>query len=217
MYKYLLFDLDGTLTDSFEGITKCVQYALNAYGVKDEPLEKLRVFIGPPLIESFMKYYGFSREDATAMTAKYRERFGEIGIYENRVYDGIPELLKALKECGYILAIASSKPTIYVERILEHFHIRQYFDCVVGSLLQGLRGKKNEVIQEVFEQLQIEDKSQVLMIGDRLHDVEGAKLFGVDSLGVSYGFGGREELEEYGASYVVDTVEEMQVFLLSQY
>ena len=214
MYKYILFDLDGTLTDSFEGITKCVQYALNAYGVKDEPLEKLRVFIGPPLIESFMKYYGFSIEDATAMTAKYRERFSEIGIYENRVYDGIPELLKSLKEYGYVLAIASSKPTIYVERILEYFQIRQYFDCVVGSLLHGLHGKKNELIQKVFDQLQIIDKSQALMVGDRLHDVEGAKLFGIDCLGVSYGFGGREELEEYGATYIVDTVEEIGKFLL---
>ncbi len=213
MYKYILFDLDGTLTDSFEGIAKCVQYALNAYGIKDEPLENLRVFIGPPLIESFMKYYGFSEENAVAATAKYRERFADTGIYENKVYDGVPQMLKNLKEHGYVLAIASSKPTIYVERILEYFHIREYFSSVMGSLLQGLRGKKNEVIQAVFEDLAITDKSQVLMVGDRLHDVEGAKLMGVDCMGVSYGYGGRTELEETGATYVVDTVEELEKFL----
>ncbi len=215
MYKYILFDLDGTLTDSFEGITKCVQYALNSYGIKDEPLEKLKVFIGPALKDSFMSFYGFSEEDALAATAKYRERFKDIGIYENKVYDGIPELLKKLKEKGYVMAIASSKPTVFVERILEYFNIKEYFSCVMGSLMNGIRGKKCDVIQAVFEELKITDKSQVLMVGDRLHDVEGAKQMNVDCLGVSYGFGGREELETAGATYVVDTVEEMEALLLN--
>lgn len=213
-YKYLLFDLDGTLTDPYEGITKSVRYALDAFGIKDEPLEKLKKFIGPPLKESFMEFYGFKEDQAFDAVAKYRERFNEIGIYENRLYDGINPLLCQLKQSGYVLAIASSKPTVFVERILEYFHIDGYFDHVTGSFLDGRRTKKSEVIEAVIDALHITDRGEALMIGDRLHDVRGAKEAGLDCLGVAFGYGGREELEKAGAMAVADTVEQLKAYLL---
>lgn len=214
-YQYLLFDLDGTLTDPFEGITKSVRYALNAFGIVDEPLEKLKKFIGPPLKESFMEFYGFSEEDATKAVEKYRERFSVTGIFENRLYDGIPEMLQNLKASGYVLAIASSKPTVFVEQILEHFHIKNDFDNVTGSFLDGRRTKKSEVIEAVVADLGISDRGKALMIGDRYHDVEGAKEAGMDCVGVAFGYGGRQELEAAGAVAVVDSVEALREWLLA--
>ena len=150
--------MDGTLTDPFEGITRSVQYALNAFGVKDEPLEALKRFIGPPLKASFMEFYGFDSDTAVAAVEKYRERFADIGIYENRLFDGIPQMLEKLKKTGHVLAIASSKPTVYVKRILQHFHIRQYFDHVMGSELDGRRTayKKENGRPAVLSDLDIE-------------------------------------------------------------
>lgn len=212
-YKYILFDLDGTLTDPYEGITKSVQYALNVFGIKAEPLEKLKKFIGPPLKESFMEFYGLDSQQADQAVAKYRERFADVGIFENRLYDGIPEVLSFLKDRGYVLAIASSKPEVFVERILEHFHIRQYFDQVYGSFLDGRRTKKSEVIRAALEGLQVKDKCLAVMVGDRFHDVEGAREAGIPCIGVSFGYGGREELEQAGALGVADTVEQMCIML----
>ncbi len=212
-YKYILFDLDGTLTDPYEGITKSVQYALNAFGIKDEPLPKLKKFIGPPLKESFMEYYGFDGAKAESAVEKYRERFRDTGIFENQIYDGAAQLLSFLKDNGFILAIASSKPTEFVERILEHFHIRNYFDNVTGSFMDGRRTKKSEVVGAVLEALEITEKAQVLMVGDRYHDVEGAAAVGVDCAGVSFGYGGREELEAAGATVVVDNFNELKNFI----
>lgn len=215
-YQYLLFDLDGTLTDPFEGITKSVQYALNTFGIADEPLEKLKKFIGPPLKESFMEFYGFSEEDGIKAVEKYRERFSVTGIFENRLYDGIPEMLQGLKASGYVLAIASSKPTVFVEQILEHFHIKNDFDNVTGSFLDGRRTKKSEVIEAVVADLGISDRGKALMIGDRYHDVEGAKEAGMDCAGVAFGYGGRQELEAAGAVAVVDSVEALREWLLAR-
>ena len=212
-YKYILFDLDGTLTDPYEGITKSVQYALNAFGIKDEPLPKLKKFIGPPLKESFMEYYGFDGAKAETAVEKYRERFRDTGIFENQIYDGAVQLLSFLKDNGFILAIASSKPTEFVERILEHFHIRNYFDNVTGSFMDGRRTKKSEVVGAVLEALEITEKAQVLMVGDRYHDVEGAAAVGVDCAGVSFGYGGREELEAAGATVVVDSFNNLKNFI----
>ena len=212
-YKYILFELDGTLTDPFEGITKSVQYALNAFGIKDEPLEKLKKFIGPPLKESFMEFYGLDSRQADLAVAKYRERFSDVGIYENQVYDGIPELLGFLRDHGFVLAIASSKPEVFVERILEHFHIRQYFDQVYGSFLDGRRTRKSEVIRAALKGLQVEDFCQAVMVGDRFHDVEGAREAGISCIGVGFGYGGREELEQAGAAAVADTVEQLGMLI----
>lgn len=215
-YKYILFDLDGTLTDPYEGITKSVQYALNAFGIIDEPLPKLKKFIGPPLKESFMEYYGFDADQAETAVEKYRERFRDTGIFENQIYEGAERLLQSLKECGFILAIASSKPTEFVERILDHFQIRNYFANITGSYMDGRRTKKSEVIQAVLETLEITEKTEVLMVGDRHHDIEGARQMGIDSAGVSFGYGGREELEAAGATTVVDDFSELEKFIIDR-
>lgn len=216
MKKYLLFDLDGTLTDPSVGITTCVQYALQAFGVEEPDLAKLEAFIGPPLRDSFMNFYGFDAEQAEAAVAKYRERFQDTGIFENEVYEGIPEMLRTLQSRGLFLAVASSKPQVYVERILEHFDLKKYFSVVVGSELDGKRENKEEVVHEALNRLfayKPIQKNQVYMIGDRSFDVEGAKALGIESVGVTYGFGGMEELKEAKADYIVRSVEELEKFL----
>lgn len=217
MKKYLLFDLDGTLTDPGVGITTCVQYALKAFGIEEPDLKKLEPFIGPPLRESFMNFYGFTAEQAEEAVAKYRERFQETGIFENEVYEGIPEMLRTLQSKGLFLAVASSKPQVYVERILEYFDLKKYFAVVVGSELDGTRENKDEVVQEALNRLfayKPIQKNQVYMIGDRCFDIEGAKALGVESVGVTYGYGDMEELKAAKADYIVRDVEELQKFLL---
>lgn len=219
MKRYLLFDLDGTLTDPKEGITTCVQYALKAFGIWEPDLDKLEPFIGPPLTDSFMEFYHMDRAQAQAAVEKYRERFRDIGIFENKVYKGIPGMLKDLKRKGFILAVASSKPTVFVNRILEHFGIADYFQVVVGSELDGARVEKTEVIREALRQLfpgKPVDKDQVRMIGDRRFDVEGAHSQGVESVAVSYGYGSLEELKEARADYIVRSVKELHRFLLRE-
>ncbi len=217
MKKYLLFDLDGTLSDPKTGICTCVQYALSAFGIEEPDLDKLEPFIGPPLKDSFMKYYDFTEEQAEAAIEKYRERFADVGLFENELYPGIPQMLRTLSARGMVLAVASSKPTVYVRRILEHFKIARYFKAVVGSELDGRRVNKDEVVQEALCQLfgdKPVDLSRVYMIGDRCFDVEGARKIGVESVGVAYGYGGMEELKESKADYIVRSVEELQAFLL---
>ena len=205
MYRYLLFDLDGTLTDPEEGITKCVQYALRHFGI-DVPAESLKCFIGPPLLEQFMEYAHFTREQAEEALRQYRVRFSDVGIFENRVLDGVPAMLAALREDGRVLAVASSKPTVYVERILEKFGLRDFFTVVVGSELDGRRTKKKDVIEEVLVQLSYTgDRRDVLMIGDREHDILGAKACSIAAMGVRFGFASEGELEAAGADLIADT------------
>lgn len=218
--QYLLFDLDGTLTDPKIGITTCVQYALKAFGIEEPDLDKLEPFIGPPLAQSFMDFYGFDEEKANVAVEKYRERFKDTGIFENEVYAGIPQMLKKLKTRGIRLGVASSKPEEFVERILEHFGMREYFDVVVGSNLDGSRTAKQEVLQEAlrrFEKKGSVDKRKVFMIGDRKYDVEGAHAVGIECVGVTFGYGGMEELMEAHADYIVRSVEELRRFLLRGY
>lgn len=217
MKQYLLFDLDGTLTDPKVGICTSVQYALSAFGIDEPDIDKLEPFIGPPLKDSFMNFYGFDEEKAENAIEKYRERFSDIGIFENELYEGIVPMLIALNSKGMRLGVASSKPQVFVERILEHFNIARYFQVVVGSELDGRRVNKDEVVEEALRQLFGEnpvDKSQVYMIGDRSYDVEGARKAGVESVGVTYGYGGMEELKAAKADYIVRSVEELQKFLL---
>ena len=219
MKEYLLFDLDGTLTDPKVGITTCVQYALKEFGIDEPDLDKLEPFIGPPLKDSFMEFYGFSEEDAEKAIAKYRERFSEIGIYENDVYEGIPQMLRLLQSRGMFLAVASSKPTEYVERILEHFDLRRYFKVVVGSEMDGTRVNKDEVVMEALNRLFSYKQiayDKVYMIGDRKYDVQGAKEIGVESVGVTYGYGSMEELKEAHADYIVRSVEELRTLLMRE-
>lgn len=218
MYRKLLFDLDGTLTDPKEGICKSVQYALHAFGIEEPDIEVLKPFIGPPLAESFMEFYGMTKERAAAAVEKYRERFSRVGLFENVVYDGIPEMLQRLQGAGYELAVASSKPTVFVEQILEHFDLRRYFAVVVGSELGGARVGKDEVIEETLRQLFGGEKincAEVLMIGDRKFDVEGAKAHGMNCVGVTYGYAFPGELEQAGAAYLADSPAELERLLIS--
>lgn len=218
--EYLLFDLDGTLTDPKVGITTCVQYALREFGIDEPDLDKLEPFIGPPLEDSFKMFYGFTSEQADKAVAKYRERFQDKGIFENEIYPGIPEMLKKLKMRGMHLGVASSKPTVFVEKILEHFQIRGYFEVVVGSELDGTRSQKQEVVSEALRRFFPDGnvkKSKVFMIGDRKYDTQGAKAVGIESVGVTFGYGGMEELLEAHTDYIVRSVEELRRFLLRGY
>lgn len=211
--KNLLFDLDGTLTDPMEGITKSVQYALKKQGIIEEDLWNLTKFIGPPLMDSFQKYYGFSEEEAKQAVVDYREYFSPTGKFENKVYEGIPAMLAALKEQGFTLALATSKPEVFALDILEHFELKQYFDFVGGALLDG-RTDKAEVISYVLTSIEAK-KEETVMIGDREHDLIGAAKNGLFSVGVLYGYGDREEHEKAGAGQIVETVEELKDYLLS--
>ncbi|MBO5197164.1 MAG: HAD family hydrolase [Lachnospiraceae bacterium] len=213
-YTTVLFDLDGTLTDPKVGITSSVAYALKSFGIAVEDLDSLRPFIGPPLKESFMVYYGFSDEQASEAVSKYREYFSVTGIFENEVYEGIPELLSALKCAGRRVILATSKPKIYAEQILEHFGLAKYFDYVAGSELDGTRVKKAEVIDYALAQVGIADRSCAVMVGDRLHDILGAKETGLPSIGVLYGYGNRPELETAGADRIAADVAELERLLL---
>lgn len=218
MYQYILFDLDGTLTDPREGITKSVQYALAHMGIEEPDLKKLEPFIGPPLIDSFMEYYGFSLEDARKATYFYRENFTVKGIFQNELFEGVPQMLAALKEKGRIVAIASSKPEPFVQKILDHFEISQYFDYVCGSTLNETRTKKEEVIEELLKRMNLsaEEKKQMLMVGDRRFDVEGAAYFGLPCLGLTLGFAAEGELEAAGAAGIVDSIKGIEEYILNE-
>ena len=208
MFDYIFFDLDGTLTDPAQGITNSFIHALKFYGVEIPSYEELCKLIGPPLPYSFETTFGFPHEKAMEAVTKYREYFSTKGLYENKVYDGIPELLQKLKEKGKHLVVATSKPEEYSKKIIEHFNLSKYFDYVCGCLMNESRSKKEEVIAYALEccGLGESDKSRVLMVGDRLHDIEGAKKNGLKSCGVLFGYGSREELEKAGADYVVQDV-----------
>ena len=200
--KYIFFDLDGTVTDPRAGITRSVAYALDRYGIHVEDTDSLCPFIGPPLNESFMNFYGFSYEESMKAVEVYRERFATIGLFENEEYPGVTELLSSLRAAGRHLAIATSKPEVFARRILDHFGYTQYFDVIAGSELDGSRVHKDEVIEYARRQLGSPDDSECLMIGDREHDVMGAKRGGMKCIGVLYGYGSREELERAGADFI---------------
>lgn len=211
-YQWYLFDLDGTLTDPKEGITKCFRYALEKMGLESPELSELERYIGPPLIKSFGEY--FSEEDAKRAVEYYRERFRDVGIFENGVYDGIEEMLKTAKESGKKLALATSKPQHFAEIIMEHYGLAQYMDVQVGS--RGDGQTKADVIRQVFAEAGLDDttKHQAIMVGDRLHDVEGAKECGIECIGVRFGYAKENELEDAGADYIVATPDELRSFIL---
>ncbi len=213
MYKAILFDLDGTLTESGEGITKSVQYALEKLGKPEEDLEALKVFVGPPLMEQFMKYADLDEETARRAVEIYRERYSTIGIFENRPYPGVAHMLEELKKKGYLLAVASSKPEYFVKKILAHFDLEKYFDEAVGSEMSGSRTNKTEVIEETLRRLHLENhREQVLMVGDKEHDVLGARKAGLECLAVSYGYGTMEELTEARPLQIAASADEVLDF-----
>lgn len=213
MFKVILFDLDGTLTDPKIGITTCVQYALKHFGIEEE-IDNLTKFIGPPLIDSFMEFFGFTLEQAKEATAVYRERFAPIGKFENEVYPGIPKMLALLKNKGIKLAVASSKPEPFVNDILVHFDLKQYFDIVVGSLLNETRTKKEEVLEEALRQIGTGySKDEMAMVGDRKFDVASANQFGLTAVGVRFGYAEPGELEAENPDFIADTVEDLAAYL----
>ena len=240
MRDYLLFDLDGTLTDPKEGITKSVQYALRHYGIQVEDLDQLIPFIGPPLMDSFQEYYGFTPEQAKEGVQVYREYFTSKGWQENLVFPGVPEMLKRLKEAGKHLYVATSKPEVFALKILKHFDLEPYFEGVGGADLEEKRCRKADVIRYLLEREGIcgtgqdspwqdgaggpepsaegegkEVLGHILMVGDRKHDVLGAAQLGIGCVGVDYGYAAPGELEESGAIAVVKTVEELRDLLLT--
>jgi phosphoglycolate phosphatase len=214
-YDIILFDLDGTLTDPKTGITKSIQYALEKLGIKEENQNKLEAFIGPPLLESFKKYYSFGDSKARQAVDYYREYFSNKGIFENNVYRGIPELLKHLYDKKKRLILATSKPTIYSKRILKHFALHKYFYFVVGSNLDLTLTSKTEIIRNILLKLKDYRKNQVVMIGDRKEDVIGAQQNSLDSIAVTYGYGSTEELKKVNPTYIIHSVEELKLLIHS--
>ncbi|WP_349948004.1 HAD family hydrolase [Lacrimispora sp. BS-2] len=211
--EYLLFDLDGTLTDPKEGITKSVQYSLRHFGIEVENLDELCCFIGPPLKDSYMEYYGFSEEQARKAIDIYREYFSEKGWYENKAYEGVLDVLKSLLNAGKKLYVASSKPEVFVRKILKHFGLDSCFLFMGGADMEETRVKKADVIRYVLKECGITDLDRTVMIGDRKHDILGAKETGIASVGVLYGYGDRRELTEAGADVLAETIFDLQNLL----
>ena len=203
--KYALFDLDGTLTDPGLGITNSVMYALRKFGIEVSDRRILYRFIGPPLTDSFEEYYGFSKEDSLLALKYYREYFREKGIFENTPYEGVSEMLADLRSHGVRLAVATSKPEEFAVRILKHFELFDFFDLVAGATMDETRNRKEDIIRYALEISGAANEAQAVMVGDRLHDIEGAKKNGLLSIGVLYGYGSREELTSAGADMLAET------------
>lgn len=208
----ILFDLDGTLTDPALGITNAVSYALKHYGI-DEDYQNLLRFIGPPLVDSFMEYYGFDQEKAQEAIVYYREYFSDKGLYENEVYNGMENLLAALKDKGYILAVATSKPEEFAKKILDHFHLSHYFTEICGATMDSSRSKKGDVIAYALNQLKISNPNTAIMVGDRQHDIVGAHQNQLKAIGVLYGYGDEAEMKEYQADYIAKDLKELMDIL----
>ena len=203
--KYVLFDLDGTITDPYEGITKSVEYSLDKFGIKVDDRHELLGFIGPPLKYAYMTYYGLCEEDAIRAVAYYREYYPVHGIFDCTLYDGIKELIEALSK-EYKLILATSKPQPFAERILDEFGLTAYFYKIIGATFDDKVSEKSDVIKKILEDFEIKPE-EALMIGDRFYDTEGAAKNGVSSIGVTYGYGEREEFKS--AFAIVDNVAEL--------
>ena len=212
-YKLIIFDLDGTLTDSGPGIINSVQYALEKMGIIEEDRFKLHAFVGPPLIDSFQEFYEMTPKEAWQAVQYYREYFVEKGMFQNQVYAGMPALLARLYDFQRCLAVATTKPGVYAQQILDHFDLLKYFNPVVGSNLDGSLMNKSGLIAMVLKQYQHLRTQEILMVGDRKFDIQGAKLNGIDSVAVTYGYGSREELLNSQAVYMVSSVEELSQLL----
>ncbi len=213
-FHTILFDLDGTLTDPGEGITNSVMHALQRYGIPVPERKALYPFIGPPLDESFMRYFHMSQDQALEAIEVYREYFSTKGLLENRMYEGVEALLRDLKASGKCLMVATSKPEVFAVRILEHFDLAKYFDVISGAVLHPPRGYgKADVIREALNRAKITDLSGVVMVGDRKHDVEGAHKIGIPAIGVLYGYGDREEHQSCKADYIAETITELKKLL----
>ncbi len=212
-YNQILFDLDGTITNPESGITNSVKYALLKFDIQETDAAKLVQFIGPPLQNSFMEFYGFSKSDSALAVDYYREYYNDKGIYENELYPGINDLLSLLKDKNCTIVLATSKPQVFSERILDHFKIGNYFDYVLGSNLDGSMTDKTEIIKNILEK-KMKLPEETIMIGDRKHDIIGAKNNRIDSIGVGYGFGTGEELKDIEPTFICNTVRELYDFFV---
>lgn len=211
MWKTVLFDLDGTLTDSAPGITNSLSRALAYFGIQEEPQNLLR-FIGPPLNESLPEHYGFTPEQTVKAVEVFREYFVEKGWLENAPYPGVPELLGDLKAAGLRLMVATSKPEVQAVRVLKHFGLAEYFDLICGAPAGNEDGaRKADVVRRA---LQFSEPSSTIMVGDRKYDILGAQENGIPCIGVLYGYGSREELEGAGASFIAEDLEALKNLLL---
>lgn len=209
MMDYILIDLDGTIANPKEGITKSVQYALGEMGVLIDDLDSLTKHIGPPIRDGFMEFYGFDEEKAEATVEHYRKYYGETGIHQNELYDGMERLLTRLKQAGKYLIVATSKPEELAVKVLESFHLEHYFDDICGATFDDSRASKDAVIKYALDKNSITNLDRVVMVGDRKYDILGAKETGISSIGVLYGFGSEEELREAGADRLATTVDEL--------
>ncbi|MBQ7654199.1 MAG: HAD-IA family hydrolase [Clostridia bacterium] len=207
--KYVIFDFDGTIADSSEGVRDSLIYAYNAFSLPLPDEETIRKFFGPPLTASFMKYAGVDEETGAAMTAKYRELYTDNAMYRLKLYDGMKELLENLSNDNIKIAIASSKPKKFFDKLLNRLEIAQYFNAVSGAAMDAKDDSKREIILQSLDSLGVENKNEALMVGDRKFDILGAKGAGIRSVGVTYGFGSREEFEKAGADFIVDTPNEI--------
>lgn len=216
MYKTVLFDLDGTITDSEPGIIACVQHALRQFGIEVEDPKTLRPFIGPPLRDSFREYFQMTPEEAEQATEFYRQRYAPIGKFECSVYPGIPQLLRRLHETGRTVILATSKPEGFAREILEHFDLLQYFDLIGGATLDGSRDTKEAVLQYILDSGHVPDRQDAVMIGDTKFDMIGAAAFSLPAVGVLYGFGSRQELEENGALFLARDAAELERYLFEE-
>ena len=205
-FAHILFDLDGTLTDPADGITRSVAHALAKRGIAVPDLRALHPFIGPPLIDSFIQFYGFSRDEAVRAVTDYREYYAVRGIFENAVYPGVPEMLRQLKSAGKWVGMATSKPEPYARQIADHFGLTPYFDAICGSLMDESRTAKADVIAYLLQTHRIAPE-QAVMVGDRCYDVTGARAFGIPCIGVTFGYGSADELRGAGAAALADSPE----------
>lgn len=212
-YKYVLFDLDGTITDSAIGITNSVAYALKRWNIEVEDKSTLNCFVGPPLAQSFEKYFGFSKEQALEAVDEYRVYYRDRGIFENLVYPGIPELLAELRARGKKLILATSKPEHFAKQILDHFDLAKFFDLAAGATMDSSRTKKELVIKYALSELGVSDPSECIMVGDRDQDVVGARKNNIDCIGVLYGYGDLAELETANAAYIAETVQDIMKYI----
>ena len=214
MYNYILFDLDGTLTNPAYGITNSVIYALNKFGISVDDRKSLYKFIGPPLTESFQRYYGFSKEQSLKAVEYYREYFKVKGIFENELYRDTVRLLSTLKKEGKHIILATSKPEEFALQILKHFDLTQYFDFTACATMDDTRNNKADVIKYAIEGYPVEDLSSAIMVGDRVHDISGANQAGIASIGVLFGFGDYGELKNANATFIVDDMQQILEILL---
>lgn len=211
-YKHILFDLDGTITDSFDAVTKSFAYALESFGIYVKDRNELLPVIGPPLRQSFSEMFGFDEEKALLAVEKYRERYNKYFLKEHILYDGIEELFSKLYNDGFKLYLATAKPIVLAQQIIRHFNLEKYFVFLGGASLHQGRDTKNSVMDYVFSECSI-DKDRAVMIGDRFHDMEGAQHIGIDAIGVSYGYGTYEELNKYNPVFIASDPMEIYTFL----